>query len=344
MTHKTQSNSRSPIYRAIDVGYGLTKYTQDSRGTCGLFPSLAPVADIHRARTGLVSKRDTTLVWVHGSPYEVGPDTTLFVDEVPVLNEDYIQTPQYLALLYGALDAMQIGEIDLLVVGLPVHQYGSHAEYLRKLLQKTHTIRPEQSVTIHEVRVSIQPLGGLVSHTYDRRKRWELDKDRTYLLVDPGYYTFDWLLARGLAEIPGCSGSITCGVSQYLTCIQQLLISEMGAYCADLRRIDLGLRSGHFQVGGREFDLKPLRDRAEVIVDRALRALRNRVDAAQGIDEIVLVGGGSEYFVSGLKRAFPNHEIQVPKDAAMANVRGFHLLAKILLANKHHEGGSCGKS
>jgi hypothetical protein len=48
----------------------------------------------------------TIEVHVDNLVYQVGPDTTLF-REVPVLPAEYIENPQYRALLYGALSAVQ---------------------------------------------------------------------------------------------------------------------------------------------------------------------------------------------------------------------------------------------
>jgi plasmid segregation protein ParM len=331
--------TQPPFYvRGLDVGYGYTKFTISDAGACDSFTSLAPLAEFRLDDELMVTRRELTCrrtveVWVDGKPYEVGPDTTLFSGEVPILHSDYISTPQYRALVYGALDAMQLERIDLLVTGLPVHQHSSHAAALRKLLKGTHVIRPGKTVEIIDVKVAMQPLGGLITHTSATRN-WTRQKKCTYLLVDPGYFTFDWLLTKGLNEVPGKSGSIPCGVSEYLRCIQHELSRELGVYCADLERIDTGLRGGGFRIWTRDIDLQPFRARAEAVVtDRAVRALCNRVDVGQAIDEIVLVGGGSDYFLPSLKRAFPDRDIHVLKDAALANVRGFHLLGK-LLSNK----------
>ncbi len=328
----SSSSESSPIVRAIDVGYGQTKFVVDDRGSCRLFPSLAPPSDIHRARTHIVKERLTREVWVDGVAYETGPDTNLF-REVPVLHGDYIETPQYRALLYGALDAMCVAHIDLLVTGLPVHQHSSRAARLKEFLTGVHSIRPGVSIEIREVVVAIQPLGGLLSHTHERGN-WATAKNRTYLLVDPGYVTFDWLATRGMNEIPGRSGSLECGVSDYLTCIQEHLARELGEPCMDLRRIDEGLREGQFRVGGRKVDLGPSCEHAETIVERAIRALRNRLGTGQEIDEIVVVGGGGAYFMRGLQRAFPNREILISKDPVFANVRGFHVLGKTLIKQR----------
>ena len=318
----------APICRAIDIGYSTTKFILNNRGHCRLFPSLAPLATRQRAGTHALQARDTCEVHVDNLVYEVGPDTTLF-REVPVLHAEYIETPQYRALLYGALSAMQLTRIDLLVTGLPVHQHSTHALRLKKLLVGTHAIRPGLTVEVRNAAIAVQPLGGLLAHLHECNS-WANARRRTYLLVDPGYYTFDWLLTRGMDELQGRSGSLECGVSAYLTVLQQQLGDRLGLPLGDLHRLDDGLRNGSYLIGGREIDLQPYRAPAEAVIERAIRAMRNRIGAVDDIDEIVLVGGGSVYFLPELQRAFPQREIHVLKDAVFANVRGFQLLAKHL--------------
>jgi plasmid segregation protein ParM len=94
-THQTQPPFN---VRAIDIGYGQTKFTINPAGACESFPSLAPPAESRPSDSQVLKGRRTVEVWVDGAPYEVGPDTTLFTNEVPVLHEHYIDTPQYRAL------------------------------------------------------------------------------------------------------------------------------------------------------------------------------------------------------------------------------------------------------
>jgi plasmid segregation protein ParM len=319
--------------RGLDIGYGRTKFSGSSAGAYESFPSLAPPAANRGCDSHVITGRRTVEVWVDGSPYEVGPDTTLFASEVPVLHERYIETPQYRALFFGALDSMRLERIDLLVTGVPVHQFTSHAARLKELLTGTHTIRPGTTVEVVDVMVAIQPIGGLIAYTREVAG-WEQRKDLTYLTIDPGYFTFDWIVTKGLNEIPGKSGSIPGGVSQYLTCVQGELSRKSGLYCHDLGRLDVGLRGGKFQMSGQEIDLQPFRARAEGVTERAVRAMCNRVDIGQHIDQIVLVGGGCEYFLPALQRTFPNRDIHVVKEPGFANVRGFHLFGRLISAKQ----------
>ena len=101
----------APVVRGIDVGYGTTKYisaddprTREMR--CGRFPSLAlrvPATDVG---AGVAGGRDTVRVVVGSEHFEVGPDAPLLMGRHAshrVLHEGYVTTPEYAALLLGAL-------------------------------------------------------------------------------------------------------------------------------------------------------------------------------------------------------------------------------------------------
>lgn len=318
----------SPIVRAIDIGYGNTKFVIDDHRTCRIMPSLAPRADVHRDRTTLMRDRRTTVVTVDGKSYEVGEDAGLFLSSVPVLHRDYIETPEYRALLYGALDAMQTPKLDLLVTGLPVHLHETRWQRLKSLLVGNHQIRPGTTVEICDAAVVIQPLGGFVAHSHERGD-WRGHADETFLIIDLGYFTVDWMVTRGLKELPGLSDSVECGVSEYIQCIEDQLSVQLGDAHRNLKRIDEGLRQGKVRIKGRTVNLEPFHREAQAVVDRAIGVLRNRVGSANEIDQIVVVGGGAPYFVSGLRKAFPEHPMHTVSDPVYANVRGFQVIGEL---------------
>lgn len=320
----------APIVRAIDIGYGNVKLTVNDEGEARAFPSLAPRAQVQRSPGGLGRARRTSQVWVDGQVFEVGPDTVLFSD-IPVLHADYTETAEYRALLYGALEMMQVEQIDLLVTGLPVHLHDTRAARLKQLLKGEHNLRPGLTVKVMQAAVVMQPLGGFVAHVHAVRGDWLRSQERTYLLIDPGFFSFDWMVTRGMQEVPGLSGSVAGAVAECLRCIEEALNRGLGEAYSNLRRLDAGLRSGQFRFKGQCIDLEPYREYAQPVVDSALRALRNRVGAGEEIDEIVLAGGGAPYFLAGVRASFPQHPLQMVHEPMLANVRGFQIIGKILL-------------
>jgi len=74
-----------PIIRAIDVGYGNTKFTVLRQGPseihCGVFPSIAPQASSMPDLAGdLFQRRNTAIVEANGVRFEVGTDAMLAKD------------------------------------------------------------------------------------------------------------------------------------------------------------------------------------------------------------------------------------------------------------------------
>jgi plasmid segregation protein ParM len=323
----------APIVRAIDIGYGNTKFTVDDRLQTRLFPSLAPRAKSQIDSRGFaLRERRTVPVHVDGVVFEVGPDTILF-DEVPVLHKDYVETPEYRALMYGAFDSMQVRRIDLLVLGLPVHLHASKAARLQELFAGTHTIRPGLAIEIDDVAVMPQPLGGLIAHN-EGNTNWEITRDRTVLLVDPGYFTFDWMVTRNMQEIPGLNGGVECGVSDYLKAILDAINAEFGETYSNLRRLDDALRAGQsLAIGGRHIDPRTFRHAGAGVIDRAMKALRNSIRSVDDIDSVCLVGGGAEYFREALASTFRNVAIDALADPVCANARGFHMMGEAFLSS-----------
>lgn len=322
----------STIVRAIDVGYGNTKFTTDDSGSCEIFPSLAPHADPSADHLSFYQRRETRVVRVGEMRFEVGRDTTLFGAE-SILHGDYIETPQYLALTYGALDAMNVEHIDLLVVGLPVHLLDTRYSRLKQLLQGEHQIRDDRRVSIAEVAVVAQPLGGFISYC-QRPDNWSLAQHKTFLIVDPGFFTFDWLGCRGLRTVPGMSGSVECGMSHFLRAIQDQLQRSNGYVSHDLHRIDVGIRTGRFRMYGRQIDLSSHHAAALPLINRAVHAMKAQVGSADQFDAIFLVGGGCKIFEPLIQQAFPSHSVHIADDPVFANVRGFHTIGELLMRRK----------
>lgn len=126
--------------RAIDVGFGNTPFVSAVSATaagtdfrCSSFPSMAyPSPDGYRSWPG-TERRKTLFIPVGKLHYEVGPDVVLAADSFQAgqLHDEYSDSPEYLALVRGALAMMKLSHIDLLVVGLPVVKFVGRGERAR---------------------------------------------------------------------------------------------------------------------------------------------------------------------------------------------------------------------
>ncbi|WP_341678717.1 PRTRC system protein D [Niveibacterium sp. SC-1] len=337
------NSTKHPIVRAIDVGYGNTKYvashTHGQPIVCSLFPSLAPqAAATGDLGSGVFARRNTVPILIKGVRYEVGRDSELAQDASygRVLDGDYSMSDTYLALLRGALHYMAQPVIDMLVLGLPVNYYDQFAERLAERMTGAHTIpdfraddpttaRPIE-VLVKHVRVVPQPIGAFLDYStgngsYDRMR------SQLNLLIDPGYFTVDWVVSKGVKMVNSRSGSHSGGMSSILRQIADQLAPVIGAPLSDLSELDSALRDGrnpHFFgqefTGWSEF-VAMGREKAR----QSMQVLAAKVGNGVDIQNIILAGGGAEFFLDVVREKFPKHNVTVAKNPVFANVRGFQL-------------------
>lgn len=123
------------IIQSVDVGSGFTKYVTRQIGrkiSCDLFPSVAKAAVgglKSFQKSGLGAKHSSICVEVKGNKYEVGPDVDV-VGASRQLDDNYSASAAHEALLLGALSYIGRQNIDLLMLGLPVHTFEQNREKL----------------------------------------------------------------------------------------------------------------------------------------------------------------------------------------------------------------------
>jgi plasmid segregation protein ParM len=320
--------------RAIDIGYGNTKFVTEAHAhgvECGVFPSCAP-AESRSAmgdESGLMS-RSNDIVTVGGMRYEVGSDTHLF-EEPRILHEDYTQTSEYLALYKAALGKMGVSQIDVLVTGLPVAHLERRKGSVQEQFRGSHVTGDGSTVFVRQVQVIAQPMGGLLDHCIDRGGAWQVDRSMKHLLVDPGYYTLDWVIAEGLKEVPKRSGSYATGVSHVLAQVAAEIGKATNHPFDDLNKLDDGIRAGRMRVRGTTLELGTYKPSIKTVWGPALHALKNSVGDGRAFDEIFVVGGGAHLLERHLQELFPDHPLKVSRDPVYANVRGFQYLGESMV-------------
>lgn len=316
--------------RAVDVGSGNTKFVTAVAGgetRCASFPSIAyPSLD---GRPGWASgdRRRTLLVPVGSLFYEVGPDVALAADTFRArqLHDDYTESPEYLALLRGALALMKVTHIDLLVVGLPVALFASRKTAIEKAMTGRHEVGDGKAVTIAKALAVAQPQGALVHYASVHGKMDTIGSERS-LIIDPGSRTFDWLVAQGMRLVQKQSHSVNRGVSDVLRLLAQEISRDIGTPYPDLDAIDVALRTGKPPViFQKPYDIKRLMPLADSVAEQAVSSMKEWIDAPHSLQNIVLVGGGAFLFRKAVKAAFPRHRILEVKEPMLANVRGFQL-------------------
>lgn len=334
--------SNSPkIVRALDLGWGYTKLSRFNMDTEAMeyltFPSLAPRHSGVDLSMSLLGRRDTVLVEVDGTAYEVGPDAAdLDTSEASrSLNDAYIYTEQYKAVFFGALHYIGEATIDLLVVGLPLSNMQA-APKLREMMVGEHRINADTTVTVRDALVLPQPLGGLYycMSLRDERPELEFIAEDVNLVIDPGFLTFDFLLSNGDKPVENRSGAHTAGVSKVLRSISESLSAKFGIRYENLNAIDRGLRRRKLKINGVVESLDEHIRNTRATLEASVNYMRNVVGDGADIDNIILLGGGSSVYRRTIEQFYPKHNLVVLEDAQQANVRGFQLAGEHYLSRQ----------
>lgn len=318
------------LVRAVDIGYRNTKYTVGKEGDgeigCRMFTSVTSTAGSDHVDTGLTTPLDIRRIEVNGRFYDVGPDAHINMRRRGLRNhsEDYTETDQYLAQYRGALSYMDVKKIDLLVTGLPVRYMESKKEGLADLLRGEHPIHGGGKVEVGKVWVIEQPLGGFLDFAWSSKIADLTNGKTTNLLIDPGYFTLDWLVATGLKIHATRSDSCALGMSSVLKAIADEISRHLGVPYEDHLALDKALQTGEFRDSGRSYAIEPYKRAADGVIEEAINDLASSVGDLRMIDNVILVGGGAEMFYPAIKRRFKHRQVYKASDAIFANVRGFH--------------------
>jgi plasmid segregation protein ParM len=350
-----------PVVRAIDVGFGLVKFSLPAPGgvTFTSFPAMAIPADVSAVRSLSTRRRDTFDVPVGGALYEVGRDVGLaqaggsFGRDV---TDEFYRGQIYEALAKGALRYMaEAGDaaIDVLVMGLPVNQYNDakRRDYLRDTYQKAVDVGEGKAIEVRKLVVQAQPMGGYAaieehfSELNDAIRDTggalqplksvdELD-DLTVLMVDPGEHTLDWLLLQQGSINPRASGAASdAGRHRVIRAVQESLSADIGRPLgpAVAPRINEALRLKQpVKLSGVAHDLAKYEPKIMSVVEDSINLMIDGLrDAHEIIDLIVLVGGHPERYRDVLKRRFPAIPVFVMPESMAANVRGFQMIGEAI--------------
>ncbi|HYE40798.1 MAG TPA: hypothetical protein VEB23_12750 [Ramlibacter sp.] len=360
-----EQNDRSPdtlpVVRAIDVGFGLVKFSLPAEGgvTFSSFPSMAIPADVSAVRSLSTRRRDTFDVPANGAQYEVGRDVGLaqaggsFGRDV---TDEFYKGAIYEALTKGALRYMaEAGDtaIDVLVLGLPVNQYNDakRRDHLRDTYQRAVEIGDGKTIEVRNVIVQAQPMGGyaaLEDHLDELNQvirdtggalqplasADELD-DLSVLVVDPGEHTLDWLLIQQGSINPRASGAASdAGRHRVIRAVQESLAADIGRPLgpAVAPRINEALRQQQpVKLSGVAHDLNKYEPQIMSVIEDSLnRMIDGLRDAHEIIDLIVLVGGHPGRYQEVLKRRFPAIPVFVMPESMAANVRGFQMIGEAM--------------
>jgi len=238
--------AKDAVVRAIDVGYGNTKLVigADSQSVrCMHFPSITPVSDEAGVTDALGTRRKTVAIPIGGLMYEVGPEAHLAagIFNARQMHDGFCETPEYLALVRGALHYMKVDRIDLLVLGLPVATFKIKKAALERRMTGMHEIGQGKRIQVEQVRVVAQPQGALMHYGVSHSRLAQVKNERN-LVIDPGARTLDWLLSQGMRVIEKRSHSVNRGMYDALNVIAEAISKSEQTQFRDFDRLDIALR------------------------------------------------------------------------------------------------------
>lgn len=316
----------------LDVGYSNLKIAVGEVGESPqaiLRPAGAAPLDRLGERVGTGSRQDAIVVDIDGEPWAAAIEPMRFEGWQRSLHEDYAATPAYRALVKAALVLANRPVVDRLVTGLPVAQAQDprRREVLRRTLLGRH-VTERGAVEVGDVRIVPQPVGAFVDLLWadlgaDTLARVE---EGTVLVLDAGFYSFDWAVIVAGELRRGASGTSLEAMSVLLERAAGLIAEQHGGRAQPLA-LEGALRQGrdHLLVLGKRVPLPPVLERAaKEIGGVALEALRQALRReATNVDLVVMAGGGGALYGRAVTALFPGAEVRLARDPVGANARGF---------------------
>ena len=321
----------------IDIGYSGLKLAYgaaEGKMKTVLRPAGAAPADRFGSRFDGRSQDEFLHVMVEGAPFIAGVSTDRAEMWERSLHADYAKTDSYKALFHAGLLLSEMKEIDLLVTGLPVSQFQdeSRRAELEKRFSGEHQITPKRSVNVKKVKVVAQPIGGLldyINQAEGQQDAVEITDEHRVLVVDPGFYSLDWVLVSN-GQLQRQSSGTSIKASSVLLEQAGILIAQDYGSKPSVEAIENALRGGKDTIllAGDRVELRPYLQKASdslaaVTATSIQKSLRVE---SMSPDVVVLVGGGASLFHDSIQAAFPRLKVVTPNEPVLANARGFWLM------------------
>lgn len=325
------------LVMALDVGYSNLKLAVGPAGATPrviVRPAGAAPADRLGERLGDggpgAADAAPVIVEIRGRRWAAGIEPGRFeAGWARSLHEDYAGTDAYLALVLAALVLTGESTIDTVVTGLPVSQSQDprRREALRALLVGTHDTSAGP-VAVRNVRVLAQPVGAYLDLVWSATDPALLDRiaTGTVLVLDAGFYSFDWALVVAGDLRRSASGTSLEAMSVLLERAAKRIADAHGGKSVPLG-LEAAVRAGKatFLQAGHAVALPPLLESvAREVSTVALEMLRQSLRREHtNIDLVVLAGGGGELYGGAVGSLFPGASVVVSNHPVAANVRGF---------------------
>lgn len=312
----------------LDIGYSNLCIVSGKMGAASekLFP--VGVTPVNKGFEHLQGNKKNVEVLVDGKPFYAMVDSDLATTGERQMSKSYIHSSTYRALYNAALKSTGRGTIDQVVTGLPVDQYRD-PEIRNKLieqLQGVHEVAQGAQVVVKRVDVLPQAYGAYIA-AMSQQGVMELFGKGTVLVVDPGFFSVDWVTICRHNFQPEFSGSSTEATSKILEHIKEAVTAKTG-YTTTIEQLEIALRNNDNEIllGSELYDFSnDLENASAVIAPAAVDAIDGKIRSSRGdINFIVLAGGAAKLYEKAVAKRFPKSKIINLPTSVMGNARGFH--------------------
>ncbi|HMS07783.1 MAG TPA: ParM/StbA family protein, partial [Burkholderiaceae bacterium] len=177
---------------------------------------------------------------------------------------------------------------------------------------------------VNKMLVLPQPFGAAILARTAAGNESILDSRVKTLVIDPGYFTFDWLMLDGGQPVLESSGSFEGGVSQLLNSVAAKVRADHGSNLT-LDGVETGLRLGEANFGYKRIDMKPYRQQMRAAADQVVSEFLGYLTIQRaGVQRIFLAGGGAHEYLPSLQARLPEFDIKISESPIMDNARGFY--------------------
>jgi len=313
----------------LDIGYSNLKivYGDNTEVSPKMIKRPAGAAPLDHLGQRIMGNDDSLHVLVDGKEFAAAVSHDRIENWPRELHKDYTATESYRALFNAGLLLTEMSEIDCVITGLPTNQYldAELREHLTKIMRGEHQITPRRKVVVHDVKIVPQPLGGFVDwmHGLDDPSQIE---DSSVLVVDPGFFSVDWVLLVNGEFKRASSGTSLDATSVVLDEAAAMIAQDHGGN-PGRSKLENAVRAERSTVSvfGERIEIAPyLADASAKVGHIACSQIQESLRKENSsIDQIVLVGGGAPFFEASIKEAFAKTPINLAKEAVFANARGF---------------------
>ncbi|MEM5426754.1 ParM/StbA family protein [Paraburkholderia ferrariae] len=323
----TLTVSPEGIAMGIDVGYKAVKaaWADGSHIRTFSFPSVvAPAADapLNSSIQAIGSRKSELEIKVGGATFVVDTCDTE-PDASSVIRtelDDFPRAEEYAALVFAALSASGFKRFKQLTLGLPLHTFARHAEYLARKFRGAHDFGHGEFLVEH-LTVSPQPLGSF--YAFARNNPARLDTRTSICIIDFGWGTSDVLTASAsLKPDKERCGGFPGGAAVVLREIANQLQQQHPGRFSNLDRLDRAVIENRPLIhNGADVDLTPYVQRALHVTTPICKAIANCIKSAEDLT-VLATGGAAHYYVPNLHKAL-GRNVEIVQNPRFANAIGF---------------------